>query len=169
MAPAAIPAWVVYAGLAAAVAGAAASGYGAYQTGQNQKKEAEYNQDVAESEALASKQKAEFDMETSQKRFKALMGHQIASYSKAGVDITSGSPLLLLAAQAEEGERERQAIKYGGDVGASRMYNQGNIFSMQGKNAATAGTIGAGGTLLSGISSAASYGYQMGGSSATKK
>jgi len=152
---------MAYAAAAAAIIGAGISAYGMYQTGQNQKREAEYNEDIAENEALASKQKAEFDMETSQKRFKALMGQQVANYSKAGVDITSGSPLLLLATQAEEAERERQAIKYTGDVGASRMFNQGNLYGMQGRNASRAGTIGAGGTLLSGISNSAMYGYQM--------
>jgi hypothetical protein len=161
MAPAAIPAWVIYTAAAASVASAAATGYSAYSSGQAQKNQAGYNAKVAEAEGEAAEQKAEYDAEQSRRKFKAILGEQVLNYSKAGVDITSGSPLLLLSAQAKEGERERQEIMYEGKTWATRARNQARIYGMTGNSAYRAGQIGAGSSFLSGVANAGSMIYGM--------
>lgn len=161
MAPAAVPAWVIYTALATSAAAAAASAYGSYTQGQNAKRTAEYNAAIARNEAEAARQKSVFDAETSREKYARLMGRQRALYSKAGVDITSGSPLLMLADQAYEAEREKESILYSGEVGAAKYLNTASMYEYTGQNAATAGMITAGSTVLSGLSNAGTNYYNI--------
>jgi hypothetical protein len=147
--------------VAASVASAVATGYSAYSSGQAQKEQADYNAEVAKAEGEAAKQKAEYDAEQSRRKFKAILGEQILNYSKAGVDITSGSPLLLLSAQAKEGERERQQIRYEGRLGINRARNQASLYGLTGRNAYRAGVIGAGTSFLTGVAKTGSMLYGM--------
>jgi hypothetical protein len=153
MAPAVIAAW-------AAVAGSAVAAYGSIRQGQYQQAANEYNAQIAERDALAAQQKAEYDAETSERKFKMLLGKQKALYAKAGVDISEGSPLLMMTFQAEEAERDRQAILYSGKTAAQSDMDRGNLFRFSGSNAATSGYISAGSTLLT--SAAKAYGLKSG-------
>lgn len=161
MAQVAVPAWLIYTAVAASAVSAGVGAYSAYSSGQQQKKAGEYNAEVAESEAVAANQKAEYESELSRKKFKTMLGQQALAYSDAGVDLSSGSPLLMMALQAEEGQREQQEIKYTGSTYAGRALNQGYLSRMQGRQAGTAGKIGAGATFLSGLANAGSSYYMM--------
>lgn len=143
-----------YVAAIAAVAGAAVSAYGAVKQGQSAKEAAEYNAQVAEKDAAAAKAKAEYDAETSSTQFAQLMGKQKALYAKAGVDITSGSPLLTMSFQAEQAERDRQAILTQGKTAEESALTRAALFRNTGSNASTAGYISGGSTFLSGLSSA---------------
>ena len=125
--------------------------YGSYRQGQYAKRAGEYNAQIAERDAEMAAQKAEYDAEASTRKFKMLMGKQRALYSKSGVDISKGSPLLMLTLQAEEAERERQAIYYGGDVASQQERSRAEMSRFQGEEAAIAGRIGAGSTFLTGL------------------
>ena len=57
-----------------------------------------------------ARQEGKYEEAASRERLKKLMGTQRSLYAKAGVDISSGSPLLMLAETAAEGEME--ALKY---------------------------------------------------------
>lgn len=131
--------------------GSTIAALGTLRQGQYAKKAMEYNAQIAERESEAARQKAEFDAEASARKFKSIMGRQRALYSKAGVDITKGSPLLMLSWQAEEAERERQAILYGGNIASQQERNKTTMFRFQGSEAAKAGVIGAGSTFLTGL------------------
>jgi hypothetical protein len=78
-----------------------------------------------------------------------LLSSQKAAYGKSGVDL-AGSPLLALQETVEQGELDALAIRYGGDVDASRNRSAAEISRMEGKAARTSGYLQAGSTLLSG-------------------
>lgn len=124
------------------------AGSALYQ-GQQAKKQADYNASVAEADAAAAKQKAEYDEKMHRERVRRLLSSQRAAYGKSGVDL-AGSPLLMLQDTAKEGELDALAIRYGGDVEASRNRSEANLLRMQGRAARTSGYLQAGGTLLSG-------------------
>jgi hypothetical protein len=85
-----------------------------------------------------------------------LMGRQRALYAKAGVDITEGSPLLMMSFQAQEAERDRQAILYGGKTAEQSDIDKANLFRFTGGNAQTGRYISGGSTFLSGLANAGS-------------
>jgi hypothetical protein len=142
---------------AAAIVGAAVSAYGAVKQGQYAKASADYNAEISARDALAAKQKAEYDADTSALKFKQLLGKQRALYAKAGVDITEGSPLLMMSFQAEQAERDKQAILYGGKTQSQSDLDRANLFRMSGANSQTAGYISGGSTFLSGLANAGTY------------
>lgn len=78
------------------------------------------------------------------KRYATLMGEQRAAYAEAGVDITEGSPLLILAAQAAEAEEEAQMVRYGGRAEADKL-------RYMGKQTKRAGLMGATSTFVTGL------------------
>ena len=142
---------MAYAAAIAAVAGAAISAYGQIQQGKQAKEASEYNARIAERDAAAARAKAEFDADTSARKFQSLLGKQRALYAKAGVDIAEGSPLLMMTLQAEEAERDRQAIIYSGKTAEQSDLDRAGLSRMTGSNAQKAGYIGAGSTFLTGL------------------
>src|SRR5208283_3788725 len=131
------------------------AGIGEYESGQQQQAAYNYNADITllnTSNAIVS----------SEQRYSQLVGRQASAYAASGVDITRGSPLLMMAATAGRGGRQAGQIFQSGTEEATldRYY---------GKVAAWRGTIGGIGTFLSGLSkSATGYlaatGYTPGGS-----
>lgn len=139
------------AGAGAYFAGVYLSAVGKYQEGKQAKQAHDYNAEVAE-------QKAEYEEAQARKRWKRLMGTQLALYAKAGVDISSGSPLLILSSQAGEAELEALNIRYAGE-------NEASMQRWYGKKAKRAGEIAAWSTLLTGVGGyTARYGGGSGGS-----
>lgn len=124
----------------AAATTAAASTYAAYET----KRAGEREEGVREVRAQQIERKAREEEAESREKVKRLLASQRALYAKAGVDITSGSPLLVMVETEEEGEEEALAIRRGGREGAAmeRFY---------GSEARKAGKRKAFGTLLTGL------------------
>lgn len=120
----------------------AVSGFGKIEQGQQEKAAAEYNANVA-IEAAKSKSAAIAD------RGEVLRGRQATAYAGAGVDIASGSPLLIMAASAARTSREVTDAEIAGSEEAA-------IDRYYGKIAAFGGTLSGIGSFLSGVSSAAS-------------
>jgi len=135
----------------AAVAGAAVSAYGAIRQGQQAKEASEYNAKQSELAAAQAKEKAAYDAETSSMQFQELMGKQKALYAKAGVDLSSGSPLLTMSFQAEQAERDKQAILYSGKTASDSAITRASLFRNSGSDSQTAGYISGGSTFLSGL------------------
>lgn len=136
---------------ATGVAGAGVSAYGAYRQGQAQSAALDYNAQVAAQNAQATKEKAAYDVEQSQRRAKIIMGKQIAAYGKAGVDVGSGSPLEVLMMQAADAERDAYNIKYTADITSGRYLSQAGQLETQADNTMTAGYLNTGSSLLQGI------------------
>lgn len=139
----------------ATVAGAAVSAIGAIQSGKAQQKAAEYNAQVAEQAALAARQKAAYDEAAHRRELARMLSAQRAAYGASGVDVSVGTPLLVMADTVQEGELDALAIRYGGEVGASRQLSAAQLSRMTGKQARTASYYQAGSSLLTGAASAA--------------
>ena len=90
--------------IGAQIVGTGLSAMAQYRAGQAQ--EAAYELGARTTERETAQQEFE-----SRRRTERMMASQRALYAKAGVDITSGSPLMILAETAGEGEREAQIIR----------------------------------------------------------
>ena len=104
------------------------------------------------------------EMVASEQRYSSLVGKQATAYAASGVDITRGSPLLMMAATAGRGGRQAAEIYQAGTEEATLQRYYGKI-------AAWRGTMSGIGSFLGGMSrSAQGYlsatGYQPGGSKA---
>jgi hypothetical protein len=140
--------------------GTAVSAYGQYRQGQAAKAAGDLAEEVSIANAEAARTKAAYEEAIQRDKLKKLMGRTRTLYAKAGVDISEGSPLLMLMEQAEEGERDAQAIRYGGEVNAASSLNQGIMAGYQGEQAYNAGMISAGSTFLTGLGQTGIAGYQ---------
>ena len=120
--------------------GSAASAFGQYKQGQAQRAAYDYNAD-------ATLEKMREDEETSAAKFGHLMGRQRSLYAKAGVDIASGSPLLIAMDTAMQATEEQQRIKASGTTEA-------NLQRYYGKVAESSANTSAFSTFLSGLSKA---------------
>ena len=125
--------------------GTGLSALGQHQAGRAEQGAYEYNAQITERKTTQE----EYNSRT---RLRKLMASQRALYAKAGVDITSGSPLMVLADTAAEGEKEALSIRYGGqETAAQQRY--------YGKQAKKAGTMKATSTFLTGLGQAGTQYY----------
>lgn len=143
------PAMALYVALGATAVSAASAAY----QGQQAKKEADYNAAIMEQNAIAAKNKAAYDETMHRERVRKLLSTQKAQLGRSGISL-EGSPLLILEETVAQGELDALAIRYGGDIEASRSRSAANLSRMQGKSAITSGYVQAGSTLLSGGSRA---------------
>jgi hypothetical protein len=123
------------------------SAFGSYEKGQAEKAADDYNAQIT-IEQMHQK------MQTSEEEFSALMGRQRALYAKAGVDISSGSPALILASTAYKESLDQQRIKEGGEQRAA-------LLRWEGSEAAHVGEFGAFSTFLTGLAGAGQKWWQM--------
>lgn len=120
-------------------------GFGKYEQGQAEKSADDYNADI-------TLENMRDQVEANQQRFTSLIGRQASTYAGAGVDIASGSPLLIMAATAARGGRQgEQIFEQGTEEAALQRY--------YGKVAAFRGTMGGIGSFLSRITQAATGYY----------
>jgi hypothetical protein len=77
-----------------------------------------------------------------------ILASQRTLYSKAGVDLSSGSPLLIMSQSAAEAEREAMDIRYSGK-------REGRLMRYYGRQAKSAADVKAGSTLLTTIGNTA--------------
>jgi hypothetical protein len=134
--------------------GTGVAAYGQYSSARNQERAYEQNARIAEADANAVQRKATYEESQARTRLKRLMGTQRALYAKAGVDLSEGSPLFVLADTAAQGEEDLEFIREGGDVAATRLRSTASLQRFYGKAAGTAGAFGAFGTAASGFAKA---------------
>ena len=122
-------------------------GIAQWKMGTAQQKAYEYNAEIA-------LQKMRSEMERSRQEFTRLMGRQRILYAKAGVDLTSGSPLLVLMDTAYKQAQESERIRTEGEEeSALQKYN--------GRIAAYSGRVKGISTFLTGLGRAATQVYEM--------
>ena len=122
--------------------GAATSLVGGIEQGKAQKSAYDYNADI-------TLDNMRDQMVANEQESAARVGKQASSYASAGVDIASGSPLLIMAAtRARLAVRGQQIEEAGTEQAAIQRY--------QGKMAAFSGTMNGINSFLAGISKAAS-------------
>lgn len=126
--------------------GGAVSAAGSVMQAGSQGEMAEYNAKVAQNQALAARQKAEFDEQRQRQQARMFAGRQRTSLSQAGGELLDAGDVLSMT--AEEAEIDALAIRYGGNVAAQAARQKGAIAKAQGKQAQTASYAQAGKTLL---------------------
>ena len=136
-----------------ALAGTVVSVVSQIEQGESQKKWSEYNAAVAERDAVAAQQSAEYDASQKRKETAKLIGRQRALYGKAGVTF-EGSPLELMEETASQGELDALMIEREGKLKAGNYQSEAALSRMKGSSAQKAGYYGAGSSLLTGASSA---------------
>lgn len=146
----------------------AATVYSTYSTAQAQRQQGRDEQAVRnmqaaalETQATQIERKGISEEAVSRARLKKLMSSQRALYAKAGVDLSSGSPLTVLTATALEGDKEAAGIRLNTGEEARATRSGAGLQRFYGKQSLRAGGTKARGTLLSGLGKAASQGYSM--------
>lgn len=134
--------------------GSAVSAYGQYQAGKAQQKAADYNSRVQEAQAIQADMESRENMRRERRAGKDFMSSQRQKLGSSGVVIQAGSPLELLGRTAGELELKAQDAARAGRSNLQYGLSQSKMTKWEGKQAAKAGTIGAAGTILSGVGSA---------------
>src|SRR3990167_1354880 len=151
--------------IAAAVASTAVTAYSAYAQAQQQQA-SKYNAKVAANQAEAARNAAAVRAQQAALQHRRVAAANVAAAGSSGVEVAAGSPLLVLADEAMNADLEQQRIRYGGELEASTQRANERLFRFQGRQAAAAGGLRTGTTLLSGASSFAQrYGSGFGGGS----
>lgn len=147
--------------LAAVAVSTAVTAYGQYQAGQAQKQAYEYNAKIQEQNAKVAQDKAAYEADKQAQRVRRLNATQRAAYAASGVT-QSGTALDLQEDSLIQGEMDRLAVLYGGDVEAANFRSEAELSKFQGKAAGKSATTAAFGTLLGGAANFGFAGKQMG-------
>ncbi len=147
--------FLLIAGMATSIVGSVISAKGKRDQGQVEQQAYDYNAEILEGEAETVKEKAFYDEEVYREKVSNLISTQRAAYGASGVVVGEGSPLVVMADTARQGEKEALMIRYGGSVEGTGLLNRAQLQTFYGKAARRAGKIGATTTLLSGLGSAA--------------
>lgn len=156
--------------IASAVAATAASAYGAIQTGDAERKNANYQAAIARQNAIVANQNAEYATQAGAAQAtdqgiqnRQQLGAVRAGLAAHGVNVDTGSAANVEQSQRETGETSslqttaNAALQaYGYKTQATSQTEQANLAGMQATNAGQAGVTSAAGSLVSGASSLAS-------------
>lgn len=149
------------ASVASTLIGAGVSAYSQYKQGKAQKQMANYNAAMAEREAnieaQVSGENAIRQREMNRRQLASLRGKMAAS----GVSMTGGSSLDVYAQSVSEYETQVLDIFREGQLKQDRLTNQAALSRYEGKQAYSAGKIGAIGSLIGGAGRAASNIYSI--------
>lgn len=162
------------ASLALAATSTAIGGYGMVKQGQSANKQAQYsatisrrNAVMAERAAVDALDKGTRDEASIRMQYKQLKGRQRAAFAANGVVVDQGSALDIVMDTVALGEYDAITTRNNAAKEAFNLREQGDQFNSQawmqtlaGRDAQTAGYIGAGSTLLSGASTVADKWYQ---------
>lgn len=147
------------AGLVIGLLGTAISTYAAYSQNQELQKAAKAEAAFRNQEAESLRQSAAFQERQYRTRLAVLLGQQQAISAASGVDISSGSPLLMQLNNVRQGEMEALNIRRTGEVGASGKELEARLARMRAGFLNTqsgyilgAGAFKAGSSILSGWS-----------------
>jgi hypothetical protein len=137
----------------AGIAGTAVSALGAVQAGNAQNEVAQYNAKIADNNATAERERAAYDAGLIKDERRRVIGSQRAAMAANGLEISTGSPVAVLGDTTGQSEMDVLARLYGGESAATAYGNDATRMRIEGKAAKQAGKIGAGTTLLTGLTS----------------
>lgn len=148
---------MVWTAVAISVVATSVSVYGQVQQAQQAKAIGKYNAKMAEAQAKQTEMDAAENIRRKRKENARILATQRSKYAKAGV-MEAGTPLELMAETA--GNLELDVLDYNRQqrINAQNLRQQGAMDLAMGKNAAQAGYINAGATLLQGAGQAAGMG-----------
>ena len=128
-----------------------ASVAGGVSNAQAQKKQADFQANVARQQAESERLAAAEQERDYRKAQSARLAQIRASMGASGTDTSTGTPLLAFADFEGETERNALRIRSGGEIRSRRLDELGGFYSSAGKNAQSAGYARAGSSLLSGV------------------
>lgn len=134
------------------IAMAVVSAVGAVAQAQSAKSAANYNAQIADRNALVTRQQAESNEAAQRRNTYRAMGRIRAGYAGAGVT-PEGSPLEVLEDSAAEAELDALNIRYRGEIGATGYEDEGKLQRSRASSAMATGALNAGSALLSGAGS----------------
>jgi hypothetical protein len=152
---AATMAGIATAGVGASVIGGGVMAVNAVQQGKDAKRMGERNAAISEQAALDKDRDARIIANAQRDRNKAIQARQRALYAKSGVNLGTGSPLLVQAQQAGELELAALEIERTASVQSSQLRQQAVLDRMAGRSAYRGGRLAAAGTILQTAGSAA--------------
>lgn len=130
-------------------AGTGLTAYSQYKQGQTQQKISEYNAAVKKNEALRLEMESQEATRRQRQQNKKLLAQQRARIGKAGV-VEAGSPLELMAEDAGLLELQALDARRSAFVKQQQLQQSAKLDVWSGKQAALAGKISAGASLLEG-------------------
>jgi hypothetical protein len=164
--------------------GTAVSAYGAYSQGQAQKKMNKYQADVANQQAVLAERTADQNTQLTQiqasqeskqlnRKYAVLAGEQKAARAASGLGGGSVSEGDIATDTLNTQNLDESMIRYNADLQSWKLKqnadmeswglgNQATMYKTAGKQAAKAGMINAGSTILQGAASTAYTGYKLG-------
>ena len=144
------------AAIATAVVGAGVSAVSSMQQGKSAQNLANHNAKIAQNDAIAARQKAEFDAKAQERQAKLFAGTQRVSMAGTGGELLDMGDVRDMS--AEEAELEHLAILYGGEMGYRAGQQKATLARFEGSVAKQRATGQAASSLLTGASSAAGMG-----------
>lgn len=156
--------------MAAGVAGAGVSAYGAIKGGEAKSAQAQFqagialrNQQIAKQNADYSRMAGEVDAQTSGLKTAQILGAQKATQGASGLDVNFGSATQVRDSQHEIGWHDQQVIRsdaarraYAYEQEATTQGTQAQMYQRAGADAESAGVISAATSILGGVSSVSS-------------
>ena len=110
------------------ILGSIMASVGQVGAGKQQQEAYDYNADI-------TMQNTGNEMVSSEQKYAQLVGKQATAYAASGVDITRGSPLLMMAATAGRGGKQQEQILQAGTQEATLERYYGKIAAWKGKMA----------------------------------
>lgn len=145
--------------------GSVVGAIGAMEAANAQANALEYNAKVAEQNAQMAKDQAEYEAKRQASKMARLGASQRVAYLASGVMIDDGTAMDVILDTTTQGEMDRLAILYGGDVESVNYRAQAASSRMEARAVKTAGMYKGFSTLLGGAGSALGqyrYGQAMG-------
>ena len=143
---------------ATAVIGAGVSAVSSMQQGKAAQNLANYNAEVAQNDAIAARQKADFDATAQERQARLFAGTQRASMASTGGELLDMQDVADMS--AEEAELENLAIRYGGQMGYRAGQQRATVSRFEGAVAKQKATGQAASSLLTGASSVGQLGLK---------
>jgi len=141
------------AAVAVAAVGAGVSAYGMKKQGDATNTIAQRNAQIQIRDAKIAKDNAEFNAKMKEKQDDAKRRKMISEKGGSGVEAVEGTNLLALAEQEFIDDMNAQLIRRGGAIESQGLLDQAVLTSASGRAAKSAGTTGAGASLLTGLGS----------------
>lgn len=134
-----------------ALIGTAVSAVGTVASGVMQARQASQQAAVLRQQADFDRKQADIDADEFKRRQRRLLASARAARGASGVDLLSGSPLLVDDDMIAEIEFQTERVRRAGQVQATRLEQQAGFVQSQGRSALGGSLLSAGGTLLGGF------------------
>jgi hypothetical protein len=142
-----------YVAPAVSIASAFTSAFAKTSQGRGDKEAYDFKATVNRQQADRERQVSQIESRNFKRDNDALAARRRAEFGATGVQQSTGSPLLATEDFLTEMELQEQIIRFGGNVRAERLEQQGNLNAVAGRAAQRRGYASAGSSLLTGLSS----------------